>query len=254
MNINHLGALLQVNTIASHTFIPCLMKTHPVIVDLGANRGEFYSNLPAAYEPARYIAVEPNPQLAAALRLLPRVEVIESAIGDRDGIARFLAAENPEASVVLPPADGSAGQAVNLRRFSSLISDCNLDRIDLLKVDIEGAEWPLIMESDATHFQPVHQMTIEFHDFCGYNTPGQVDQMISRLREYGFHGIRFSRDNCNWCFVRSTSMRGRDALRVRVAKHLTAPLRRAKHAVQNLLQRDPSPTPLPTHSHEASRQ
>ena len=191
-------------------------------------RGDFYRAFAKRFRPGRYVAVEANPALAEKLRSLPGVEVFNRAVAAADGPVRFGLRENPEASRLAEDADES-GVVVAGRTLNSLLAEAGLDRIDLLKVDIEGAELPLILDTPPETLRRIAQITIEYHDFCGIHTPAQVERMIDRLREVGFTGIRFSGNNTNWCFVRADTARA-NPLRLMVARHFTARLRRLKHA------------------------
>lgn len=223
---------------SGHSFLPHLMSARPIVLDLGANRGNFRDGFLRRFAAARYVTVEANPKLAAELHADQRCEVLNCAIAESDGAVQFSIADNIEASCISKESDGGTIEVEGLT-LGSLLRKVRLQKIDLVKVDIEGAELPMIMRSLDGDFDGIGQLTIEFHDFrsdAARDTPAlsnyDVQEIVRRLESLGFVAIRFSRDNTNWCFVRKSLGRG---LRVGIARHFTAPLRRLKHLVQSRL-------------------
>jgi FkbM family methyltransferase len=68
-----------------------------------------------------------------------------------------------------------------LRTLSSLIREKNIPKIDLLKIDCEGAEWDVLQGIENEHWPIISSMVIEVHD-----QDGRVKQMQSLLTEKGF--------------------------------------------------------------------
>lgn len=69
-------------------------------------------------------------------------------------------------------------------------------------MDIEGAEVQLIANAASELLARVNQMVIEFHDFNGLITLGDVDSTVQRLRREGFFCMKFSRSNHDWLAIR----------------------------------------------------
>ncbi len=173
MNINRFSSILQVMTVASHTFLPCIVPDQPVILDLGANRGEFQQGLRFYFRPSRYVAVEPNPELSGALTANRDLELFPVAIAEVTGPTRFNLEENIESSHIATQ-NGSNTVVVAGRTLPDLIDEANLQRIDLLKVDIEGAECKMLTGLSSSMLRNISQITVEFHDFCGLNTAAKL--------------------------------------------------------------------------------
>ncbi|APW62348.1 FkbM family methyltransferase [Paludisphaera borealis] len=51
-----------------------------------------------------------------------------------------------------------------LTRLSKTISDHGIDRIDLLKVDVEGSEWDVLRGVDEADWRKIKQLVVEVHD------------------------------------------------------------------------------------------
>jgi hypothetical protein len=51
-----------------------------------------------------------------------------------------------------------------LLRLSDLIAAHGLERVDLLKIDVEGAEFDAVAGIDAEHWPRIRQVTVEVHE------------------------------------------------------------------------------------------
>jgi FkbM family methyltransferase len=136
------------------------LKEGSVFVDVGANHG-YFTSLAAALVGAtgRVVAFEPNPlvieQLRTHVRLNgfeSRVTTIEAALADvpSDGASLFVSQleGNSGLSSLAPAASTldrgwlSAAHAVSVRieTFDRWFRASGIDRVDLVKIDVEGAE------------------------------------------------------------------------------------------------------------------
>ncbi|MBV9858686.1 MAG: FkbM family methyltransferase [Alphaproteobacteria bacterium] len=117
-----------------------------VAIDIGANLGEWSVPLAGAVGPTgRVLCIEPNPPIAAALAATLRInnlcqaEVSPVALSDRDGIGTL--ATEPRDSGLSSLSEGrSDGTVVPLRRLDTVAAEHGLDRLDLVKIDVEGHE------------------------------------------------------------------------------------------------------------------
>ena len=95
-------------------------------------------------------------------------------------------------------------QAVEVRATTlpKLISDNCGGHLDLLKVNIEGAEIPMLRACDDRTLQGIGQITIQFHDFIPeLNQASDVRRAKERLRRLGFGEILFKAPNKDVLFV-----------------------------------------------------
>lgn len=135
------------------------------VVDLGANVGLTTQFFAQSFPEARYVCVEPNPANAAVLRrnvawLGARAEVIEAAVTDYSGQIAF--DDNRPSYDGHIAAAGRTGRMVRCCTLDEIVASCGLDRIDLLKIDIEGAERE-VLRSSAACLQKVGTIIIELH-------------------------------------------------------------------------------------------
>jgi FkbM family methyltransferase len=161
------------------------MPTKGWVIDLGANRGLF--SIWAAVTGARVIAVEAQQGFAPLIRQLARHNGVAERVQVEIALASGVTASGARAGVVADdrrwsttshgaptrPADVSIPQ---------LISKYRIDRIRLLKIDIEGGEFAVLgADDDLNWLQEVDQIVLEIHrDF------GDAPSLIDRLRSHGF--------------------------------------------------------------------
>lgn len=112
------------------------------VYDVGANVGNHTLRLSLVAD--RVIAFEPDPVNGARLarhverNRLANVQVFDCALGERSGearIANFMEGNHGAAQVV-----SAGGQAIRMERGDDLVARHALPRIDVLKIDVEGAE------------------------------------------------------------------------------------------------------------------
>ena len=143
--------LLGLPEYATATTFMELLQPGMNVVDAGANMGE-YTLLAAAGVGAagRVLAVEPNPLALERLRRnlelnqLDQVSVAACALGRSSGLSTlaFDPADTRTGRLLEPGAlPGSfASEAVAVRRLGDLLRELGWERVDVVKLDVEGAE------------------------------------------------------------------------------------------------------------------
>ena len=147
------------------------------IVDLGANFGAFCALCAADAPSARVLAVEPFPATYERLRrfvtangLEDRVTTLRAALSERPGTVRFDAdPATPDHSrrILEPEAnDGATVPSVEVEALdlATLFERHGFDEIDLLKIDIEGAEHRLLLGASPATLARVRRIGLEYHE------------------------------------------------------------------------------------------
>lgn len=116
------------------------------IIDLGSNVGLTVIYFKLKYPEAAVFAVEADPATFKLLKVntaaLSKVNCINTLITQQDGIRTFYV--HPTSSISSSMVKRTSDQeaiTVQARSLDSLISELKLEQIDLLKFDIEGAEF-----------------------------------------------------------------------------------------------------------------
>jgi FkbM family methyltransferase len=137
-----------------------------VCADVGANLG-IKTLLLAQYVPnGRVIAIEAAPTVAKLLETnigrsdMKNITIVKTAIGDADGTTRFVDAS------AYGHISARGGVEIPIQRLSTLVSDLNLSRLDFVKMDVEGYEFPILRNSieSLNKFRSV--ILLEFNSWC----------------------------------------------------------------------------------------
>lgn len=184
-----------------HTFYNSGIET---IVDLGAHKCEFLMDLSRSQKPKNYFGVELNRKLIEEYDLVALNKMADNfeiknaaAVGKIDeGTIEVQISKNIEASSV---------HIIEGRGYTEQVQTITLNEIlnkfkggvDLIKIDIEGAEISLLENVDL--LGTVKQITIEFHDFAKFVSEEEVSRCIDRLKSMGFMYLKmsiFTRGDC----------------------------------------------------------
>jgi FkbM family methyltransferase len=163
-----------------------LLSAGGVVLDVGAHVGHWALRL--AGKAAQVFAVEPNPDAASGLRRnvavndLGNVSVLEFAAWDE---VAWLRLDDPHAHTgggstrTVPGKPDTAGVAG--MRLDTSPQLRHLDRLDLVKLDVEGADLHALrgMAGLLSRHHPV--LFVECHDYCGYYTRAELEETLSRL-------------------------------------------------------------------------
>ncbi len=132
--------------------IASLASDNAVFIDIGANIGLYSFSTAAAfkdYKNTRILAIEPHPtvshRLAYNLSLNPElpIEQITLGLGDQEGKGKMASpTNNLGESRLLKKNESVVGEVyeVQVKTLMNLLAEKNIDRIDGIKIDIEGHE------------------------------------------------------------------------------------------------------------------
>jgi FkbM family methyltransferase len=180
---------------AVHPAVLAFVPQGGVVVDVGANLGEWTVPLARAVGPkGQVLAIEPQQRAAAALaktlaaNAFAQADLLGCALGDHDGAAEFAVPKVTSVSVdtgtahLGPRAAGHEVVTVALRRLDTVAAERRLDRIDLIKIDVEGHERQVLDGAGATlaRFRPVLVME------TGHEGDGDRQAIGDRLGGLGY--------------------------------------------------------------------
>lgn len=181
-----------------------------VIYDLGFFDGrnflafsKFMPNLEKIYAFEAIYDIAKNPAMDAILKRENKVEIINTAIADKEGEAVFcLNNELPSGSVLKnvstkkhdTPKYTDLERKVKLTSIDNYFSNNDIKAPDLIKMDIEGAELPALKGAMTVinKFRPQLAISIYHSDFDFINIPLFLSENLS---DYIFKLGHYSRDN-----------------------------------------------------------
>jgi FkbM family methyltransferase len=144
-----------------------LAQMPSVIIDAGANVGMsavYFSN---RYPNARIIAVEPDPSSFSVLKknaeLYPNIIPVNAALWNSDSVVSLQDSGGGSWGMRVSKAENSSSTSVRSMTFATLLSEYDVNQVDVLKVDIEGAECELF-EDASVWINQVKVICAELHD------------------------------------------------------------------------------------------
>jgi FkbM family methyltransferase len=121
-----------------------------VVFDLGANFGAASVYFALRWPDVRIFAVEPSPKIHAQLLAttvgFENIRCMAYAAGATDGAMAFIVSSISVGGGFYCNEAGAEVLEVPVRSLASLMAECGVARIDLLKFDIEGAEGLLFQD------------------------------------------------------------------------------------------------------------
>lgn len=182
-----------------HTLDGSKLSPNSVVVDLGANYGRFASKVVDRYG-CQVFAVEASPEIFDSLKTISAIKHFNFAIAAERGPVELALSHNSLAATIKEPRSPDCGHArrdetvtVQGMDLESFLTDNGIAHVDLLKVDIEGAEIEMFDACSDETLRNIGQITVEFHDFCDLIEAAEVKRVLSRLEHLGFSSIRMSR-------------------------------------------------------------
>lgn len=148
---------------------------------------------------------DPSPTALRTVSSLPEREknIFFFAIGlaGSNGVFSFSPPTDPnEGSFSISEDNRETGIKFQCRNLERLLQENGHDYIDLLKMDIEGAEYQVIDHICDVGLK-IHQICVEFHDFCDTIPKSRTRQGIRRLREAGYELIHKNRHDHTFIHV-----------------------------------------------------
>ena len=172
-----------------------------VIIDAGANIGLAALYFARLFPDARICCIEPD---AANFQLLqhntrnyPNICTLQAAVWYKNEKLDFANKEGFSAGLQVEPT--AQTNAIQGYTISELIQHFGIDEIDILKMDVEGAEKEIFGAGDTTWLQQVHILVIELHDMYREGTSVAFFNVLAGK----FERIYFQGENLV-CFLRKS--------------------------------------------------
>lgn len=138
------------------------------VLDLGANIGLSFRWLRSRWPDARFVCVEPDPGNAEVLRanvqpFAAQVEVVRACIGGHERKVRLGGSDEEWSYRMLDQDDpGARTDEIDVITMDALLAAAGMDRVDVLKCDIEGAEAEMFADC-RSWIGRVDCLTVECH-------------------------------------------------------------------------------------------
>jgi len=174
------------------------IDAHSVVVDIGAHIGAFAIRAATLTPDVRVYAYEPSPANYRHLErnielngLAGRIVTRQSAVCGTGGRRRLYHDSIGAARHSLfAPSSGRRGfTEVDCVTLTDILDENGIDRCEFLKIDCEGAEYEILLQTPDRCFERVRKMSVEYHSLAG----SDVVTLRARLESLGFRVAVISR-------------------------------------------------------------
>lgn len=174
-------------TFSEHTYYDEKISSNPVLIDLGSCKGAFASHFYEKFPTATIILVEPSKSNFPLISIEgEKIQKIFGAVSSDHG-QTLTFYEDPKSeqngSLLFNYFNGLPYE-VKTVSLDELVKP--FDTIDLVKMDVEGAEWDSIMKMKDETLAKIQQLTVEFHDFLDPRLAIKSEEAVQKLLAAGF--------------------------------------------------------------------
>jgi len=172
-----------------YEIVPELLTEHSVVYSVGIGEDISFDLGLIEHFGCTVHGFDPTPRSLAwlaAQALPPTFAVHGFGLSDFDGTASFAPPKNPayvSHSVLTENRDGCIDLPV--KRLATVMRELEHDHLDVLKLDIEGAEYAVLDDMIAAGLLP-RQLLVEFHHGIAGVELAKTEASLARLRQAGY--------------------------------------------------------------------
>jgi FkbM family methyltransferase len=161
-----------------------------VIIDAGANIGQTALRFNRSWKKARIYSFEPIEETYAKLvdrcNRVPNIECVRCALGNENKEVEIELSSNSELNSLLNESNGASAEekcteTVCVRKLDDFLAERSIDRVDLLKIDVEGFELQVL--EGARKLISSGQIRAVYAE-CGFLRDDRVHVHFSELDRY----------------------------------------------------------------------
>jgi FkbM family methyltransferase len=188
------------------------LPARSVVIDAGCSyEADFSVHLMRRHD-VRAFGVDPTRKHRGALRQLEarsqgRFTHLPCAIAASDGMLTFHESRVNESGSLLADHvnvahDETTSYDVEAVTLRTLLKRIGTETVEILKLDLEGAEYDLFAHITAEDLRPFRQVFVEFHhQAVSHFTESDTRLVVGRVSGFGFRA--FSIDDDNFLFIRA---------------------------------------------------
>jgi FkbM family methyltransferase len=192
-------------------YLPHNLSSNSVVIDAGCSyQADFSLYMINAFGVKSY-AVDPTRKHGDSLRKLEeqyknRLSYLPLAISAKDSTLTFHESKTNESGSILErhlniQRDETVSYTVESLSIKSLLNRIHAKEIEILKLDLEGAEYELLSQVQIDELCPIKQMFVEFHHHAvDLFSEKDTLNLVEKIKKFGFKSI--SLDDHNYLFYR----------------------------------------------------
>lgn len=138
-----------------------------IIFDIGGYLGEFSEKISKKFDSKIYL-FEPNlnfyEKCLNKFKNNEKIKCFDFGLGKING--EFSLSDNNESSSTIRISEKVKTKKIKIRRISDVVQELNIDKIDLMKINIEGGEYDLLFFLfEKNLISKIDNIQIQFHNF-----------------------------------------------------------------------------------------
>jgi len=160
------------------------LNKNSIIFDIGGYLGDFTEKISKKFESKIYL-FEPNLEFYEKclnkFKNNKNIKCFGFGLGKTNG--EFYLSDNKEASSTVRILDKNKTKKIKIKKVSDIIEELKINKIDLMKINIEGGEYDLLfflIEKDL--ISRINNLQIQFHSFVP-NAKNNREKIINLLKK-----------------------------------------------------------------------
>jgi FkbM family methyltransferase len=160
------------------------------VIDLGYNDGSFERDISKLYEVYEYIGIEANPSFKTSIKAKLFNFAVSNESQKKIEFGVDCNNSGSSSAVFLKNKKKIYINSITLKDLYKLSS---FNRIDILKIDIEGSEYNILTEENISFLsENTEQILIEFHNTSIKEYSEKIDLILEYFKKNNFYAKKFS--------------------------------------------------------------
>lgn len=168
-------------------YLCSLKKENPVIIDAGANIGLFSRLILKCKPNARIYAIEPEMDnynlLVKNTKEYSNVTCMKKGLWSKECFLKVIARGTGAWGFMVKEAERESPETISAISIENILNKYNIDKIDLLKMDVEGSEYEIFTANNLSWLDRCDAVVIETHDDIVKDADKTVNDVLAN---YGF--------------------------------------------------------------------
>jgi len=190
-------------------FLPDFLSTNSIVYSFGIGEDiSFDIEIIDKYGVEIY-AFDPTPKSInwiSQQNLPEKFHFYPFGLSTKDELTTFFAPDNPNfvSHTILPDVYSQNNSIqVQMYKIRTIMQMLGHKKIELIKMDIEGAEFEVIDDLISSQDLNVNQILVEFHHFFPGITKKQTNSSIRKLKQHGYRLFNVSENGNEYSFIKS---------------------------------------------------
>lgn len=165
-----------------------LIQESDTVIDVGAHVGYFTLYAARLATTGRIFSFEPNKEsfhlLEENIKLnnFTNVNAVNSGVSDKTGKAELFLSKDSSIGNSMYLKDSTEKETIQVMSLSDIIKNYNIDFINFLKLDCEGAEFDIILNLPLEIFKKIHKISAEVHPYLVHKKINDFTNFVIKNR------------------------------------------------------------------------